>query len=166
MPSLRSRLLYHFVKYQLAKLGRRKLPLPEYRLAREAAAQRMFRMPLGVQVEAAQVDVCGGEWLRPALQQGKGVVLYLHGGAYTGGSCITHRAAAARLAQAARRSVFNLGKRGSNHFDPHDDVARIFLVRATPDFAISFAIAAEFSISTPLSRQLLAPFAPTCPLWA
>jgi len=63
-------------------------------------------------------------------------------------------------------SGFVLGKRGSNHFDPHDDVARIFLVRATPDFAISFAIAAEFSISTPLSRQLLAPFAPTCPLWA
>ncbi len=111
MPSLRSRLLYHVVKYQLAKLGRRKLPLPEYRLAREAAAQRMFRMPLGVQVEVAQFGALGGEWLRPALQQGKGVVLYLHGGAYTGGSCITHRAAAARLAQAARRSVFNLAYR-------------------------------------------------------
>jgi len=111
MQSLQSRVLYHVVKHQLAKLARRNLPMPEYRLAREAAALRMFRMPADVRVEAAEVGACPGEWLRPAQQQGQGVVLYLHGGAYTGGSCITHRAAAARLALAARRSVFNLAYR-------------------------------------------------------
>ena len=111
MQSLKSRVLYHVVKYQLAKLAQRNLPLPDYRLAREAAALRMFRMPADVSVEAAEVGSCPGEWLRPERVQGQGVILYLHGGAYTGGSCITHRAAAARLALAARRSVFNLAYR-------------------------------------------------------
>ncbi len=111
MPSLKSRLLYHVVKYQLAKLGARKLALPQYRLAREAAAQRMFKMPAGITVQTAEVGACGGEWLRPVRPQGAGVVLYLHGGAYTGGSCVTHRAVAARLGLAAGRSVFNLAYR-------------------------------------------------------
>jgi len=111
MPSLKSRLFYHLVKHQLAKLARRNLALPEYRLAREAAAVRLFKMPLGVTVEALALDACRGEFLHPELQQGPGLVLYLHGGAYTGGSCITHRAVAARLAVATRHRVFNLAYR-------------------------------------------------------
>ena len=111
MQSLKSRLLYHFVKYQLAKLARMNLPLPQYRLAREAAAIRLFMMPTGVTAQAAEVGGCRGEWLRPSRIDGPGMVLYLHGGAYTGGSCITHRALAARLAQASKHSVYNLGYR-------------------------------------------------------
>ena len=144
MPSLQSRLLYHVVRYQLAKLGARKLPLPEYRLAREAAAQRMFRMPAGVQVEVAQVGACRGEWLRTVGPARAGIVLYLHGGAYTGGSCITHRAAAARLAQACGRSVFNLAYRlAPEHPFPaalDDALATYRELRATrPDAAIALA---------------------------
>lgn len=108
MASLKSRLLYHAVKYQLARLARLNLPLPEYRRAREAAALRLFKLPAGVAVEAARLGQCHGEWLHPRTQHGRGCVLYLHGGAYTGGSCITHRALAARLARASGRKVFNL----------------------------------------------------------
>jgi acetyl esterase/lipase len=108
MQSLKSRLLYHFVKYQLAKLARLNLSLPEFRLAREAAAVRLFKLPIGVTVQATKVGGCGGEWLHPGALDSQGVVLYLHGGAYTGGSCITHRALAARLACASRHRVFNL----------------------------------------------------------
>ena len=111
MPSLRSHLLYQVVKYQLAKLAARQLALPQYRLAREAAAQRMFRMPAGATVEVAEIGGCAGEWLHAPRPGAQGVVLYLHGGAYTGGSCITHRAVAARLARAAGHSVFNLAYR-------------------------------------------------------
>lgn len=107
MQSLKSRFLYRLVKYQLAKLIERNLPLPEYRLAREEAASRLFRMPAGVKVQTAQVGGCPGEWLLPQQQDGEGVVLFLHGGAYTGGSCITHRALAARLACSSRHRVFN-----------------------------------------------------------
>ena len=111
MQSLQSRLLYHVVKYQLAKLARRNLPLPEYRLAREAAAQRLFLMPAGVQTQADQLAGCAVEWLRPEVQRGPGRLLYLHGGAYTGGSCITHRALAARLARATRHQTLVLDYR-------------------------------------------------------
>ncbi len=111
MQSLKSRILYHVVKYQLAKLGQRQLALPEYRLARDAAAQRMFKIPTDVGINVAEVGGCPGEWMRPPQPRGPGLILYLHGGAYTGGSCITHRAVAARLALAARHSVFNLAYR-------------------------------------------------------
>lgn len=111
MQSRRSRLLYHLVKYQLAKLARLNLPMPQYRLAREAAALRLFKMPPGVTVQETQLGGCRGEWLQPEVAQGKGIVLYLHGGAYTGGSCVTHRALAARLASASKHRVFHLGYR-------------------------------------------------------
>ena len=111
MQSLKSRLLYHFVKYQLAKLARLNLPLAEYRLAREAAAMRLFKMPPGVTVEVAPGGGCRGEWLLPDVLEGQGIVLYLHGGAYTGGSCITHRALASRLATASKHRAFNLDYR-------------------------------------------------------
>ncbi|MEI7536276.1 MAG: alpha/beta hydrolase fold domain-containing protein, partial [Comamonadaceae bacterium] len=89
------------------KLARLNLPLPQYRLAREAAALRLFKMPPDVTVQEAQLGGCRGEWLRPEAPQGQGIVLYLHGGAYTGGSCVTHRALAARLASAAKHSIFH-----------------------------------------------------------
>jgi len=111
MQSLKSRVLYHAVKYQLAKLALQSLPLPEYRLAREAVAMRMFKVPNGVTVQSANVGGQSGEWLRPGAAVSRGVVLYLHGGAYTGGSCITHRAIAAKLAEAANVPVFNLAYR-------------------------------------------------------
>jgi acetyl esterase/lipase len=111
MQSLKSRFYYQVVKYQLARLAQRNLPLPDYRLAREAAASRFFSMPTGVTVTSAEVAGCHGEWLQPDALDGQGVVLYLHGGAYTGGSCITHRALAARLASNSRHRVFNLAYR-------------------------------------------------------
>jgi acetyl esterase/lipase len=111
MQSLQSFFLYRVVKFQLARLARRNLPLPEYRLAREAAATQLFKMPKGVKIEAGQVAGCAVEWLRPEVQTGPGVLLYLHGGAYTGGSCITHRALASRLACAAKHTTLVLDYR-------------------------------------------------------
>ena len=101
MPSLKSRLLYYVVKYQLAKLRDKNLPLPEFRLAREVAATNLRNMPKGIQVESTHIGGCHAEWLRPVNLTSPTVVLYLHGGAYTTGSCTTHRALAARLALAS-----------------------------------------------------------------
>ena len=108
MQSFKSRILYHVVKYQLAKLARLSLPLPEYRLAREAVATRMFKIPEGEKVQAENVGGRSGEWLRPTAPDNRGIVLYLHGGAYNGGSCITHRAIAAKLAKVSNTPAFNL----------------------------------------------------------
>ncbi len=144
MQSLRSRLLYHVVKYQLRALARRNLPVPEYRLAREAAASRFFRMPAGVKVTTAEIGGCQGEWLQPDVVDGQGIVLYLHGGAYTGGSCVTHRALAARLALAARHKVFDLEYRlAPEHPFPAalDDAVAAYkaLVHSCPGAAIGIA---------------------------
>jgi acetyl esterase/lipase len=108
MPSFKSRILYHVVKYQLSKLAKSNLSLAEYRLARESVAKRMFKVPADVSVQASRVGGCNGEWLRPTTAETEGVVLYLHGGAYTGGSCITHRAIAAKLAIVSNIPIFNL----------------------------------------------------------
>ena len=109
MQSLKSRLMYYVVKHQLAQLRQQNLPLPEFRLAREAAATKLLKMPAGVTQEAIEIAGCAGEWLRPAKPEGAGVVLYLHGGAYVTGSCITHRGLAARLAAASGHAtlIFN-----------------------------------------------------------
>lgn len=146
MQSLKSRILYHLVRYQLAKLARLNLPLPEFRLAREAAAIRLFKMPVGVAVKAAEVGRYRGEWLRPDGIEGRGIVLYLHGGAYTGGSCITHRALAARLAQASRRSVYSLDYRlAPEHPFPAalEDAIATFTALSTTNPGVPIAVAGD-----------------------
>jgi acetyl esterase/lipase len=53
------------------------------------------------------VDIQGmpGEWVAAPATDADGVLLFLHGGGYNAGSCITHRALAAQLARAARVRV-------------------------------------------------------------
>ena len=146
MQSLRSRLLYHVVRYQLAKLARRNLPLPEYRLARDAAAQRLFRMPASIKVEGGRVAGCAVEWLRPELPLGPGVLLYLHGGAYTGGSCTTHRALASRLGLAARHTTLLLDYRlAPEHPFPAalDDAVAVYQQLRQTDPATPIALAGD-----------------------
>lgn len=146
MQSFQSRFLYHLVKFQLARLARRNLPLPEHRLAREAAAKRLFKMPAGVQIEAGQVAGCAVEWIRPQAQVGQGVLMYLHGGAYTGGSCVTHRALAARLACATRHRALVLEYRlAPEHPFPAalDDAIAVYQELRRTDPATPIALAGD-----------------------
>ena len=105
VQSLKSRLLYYLVKRQLATLRALNLPLPEFRKAREAAAEKLFKLPPNVTLETTRSAGCHAENLRPANAARDGVVLYLHGGAYVSGSCITHRGLAGRLASASGRAT-------------------------------------------------------------
>ena len=57
------------------------------------------------------IEGVAGEWLRPSGADDKGVVLYLHGGAYIFGSAITHRGIASGLAIASRSSVLVINYR-------------------------------------------------------
>jgi acetyl esterase/lipase len=59
-------------------------------------------MSSSVDVEPTKIGDINGEWLRPAGAPDHRALLYLHGGAYTMGSCITHRALASRIAAASR----------------------------------------------------------------
>lgn len=105
MQSLRSRLFYQIVRYTLAKLRARNLPLPELRADREKLANKMFQLPQGVEVRGCTIAGCHAEWLVPAGAKAGAAVLHLHGGAYVTGSCTTHRALAAKFALATGSPV-------------------------------------------------------------
>lgn len=62
-------------------------------------AARMLPPVRGVEVSSHRIGQSDALWLAPKESNGKGAVLYLHGGAYVLGSPRTHRAVASRLAR-------------------------------------------------------------------
>ena len=103
MPSLRSRVLYSLLMLQKARADKN-ATLDQRRHALEKGA-RYLPMPRHVVVEQTRIGEIPAEWLRPRGLKARRIVLYLHGGAYTMGSCATHRALASRIAVAAQAHV-------------------------------------------------------------
>ncbi len=62
-------------------------------------AARVLPGVRGVEVSSHKIGKSEALWLAPKATNGKGAVLYLHGGAYVLGSPRTHRAMASRLAR-------------------------------------------------------------------
>ena len=104
MASIKARIVYHLFKRRLAKFRALKLALPQARAWREREAEARFKLPAGITVEAVQIAGVAGEWLHPPGPLDRGLLLYLHGGAYVQGSVKTHRALATRLALASGAS--------------------------------------------------------------
>jgi acetyl esterase/lipase len=79
--------------------------LAEQRLAFERSVETYVGHPIplpeGMRVEQVSVNGVPAEWLSPAFADTKGVLLYLHGGAYILGSPTSHRDLVARLSAAA-----------------------------------------------------------------
>lgn len=103
MPSIRSRAFYLFLKLYQSRSAK-SATLRQRRAAVEDGA-RNLRMPPRVEVERTVVGSIAAEWLRPAGAPDNRAILYLHGGAYTMGSCATHRALASRIAVAGKSPV-------------------------------------------------------------
>jgi acetyl esterase/lipase len=74
------------------------LDIPRWRNFLTAMAARV---PAGINVLRTEVSGCVVDWLVPDGVDPSYRILYLHGGGYVGGSAHTHRAMAARIAQAA-----------------------------------------------------------------
>ena len=74
------------------------LDIPRWRNFLTAMAARV---PAGITVLRTEVSGCVVDWLLPEEADPSARMLYLHGGGYVGGSAHTHRAMAARIAQAA-----------------------------------------------------------------
>lgn len=106
MASIRARITYHLLRRKLAQLRALKLPLPELRALGDRNSARLFKMPAGISTEPTTIAGRPGEWLRPAGPPQRGMLLYLHGGAYVQGSVKTTRAMAARLALASGTPTF------------------------------------------------------------
>jgi len=130
MQSLRSRLFYRIVRYQMARLARRALTLENLRIEREKAARRFFSVPGRVEVTGVQVAGLTAEWLIPANVDGPASVMYIHGGAYNSCSSTTHRALAARMAVASKRPtlIFNYRLAPEHPFPAAlEDASRVFM---------------------------------------
>lgn len=104
MLSIRSRIFYLLVKYQRSKADKN-ASLQQQRAILEDSA-RYLPMPPQVDVKQTVVGKIAAEWLRPVGATDNRAILYLHGGAYTMGSCTTHRALASRIAIASQTPAF------------------------------------------------------------
>lgn len=100
MLSLRSRVFYLYLKYNSSRANQQ-ATLQQRRAMLEEGA-RNLPMPPDVEVQTTTVGHLTAEWLRPSGALDGRAILYLHGGAYTMGSCATHRALASRIAIASQ----------------------------------------------------------------
>ncbi len=100
MSSIRSRIFYLLLKFQTSKTDKN-ATLQQRRVNLEHSA-RYLPMPRRVDVERTTAGNIPIEWLRPVAAPDNRVILYLHGGAYTMGSCTTHRALVSRIAKASQ----------------------------------------------------------------
>ena len=99
MISLRARLTRALLRLRV-RFRKPDAPMSE----RRARLERMGgAIPAadGVRIVPEQVAGLHAEWLIPEASAEDEVVLYLHGGAYTAGSCASHRNAVSHIARAA-----------------------------------------------------------------
>jgi epsilon-lactone hydrolase len=75
------------------------------------AAVEVVNQTLRATIEPVDLDGIPGEWVRYEATTGEGVILHLHGGGFNAGSCKTHRAMAAHLAQASSVPVLTVDYR-------------------------------------------------------
>ena len=73
-------------------------------------------LPPGTVVTPAELAGVPCEWVERAGTRDRGVVVFLHGGGYNSGSCLTHRELAARLALASGLSVLTVAYRLAPEF--------------------------------------------------
>src|SRR5258708_12714280 len=100
MPSAKSVQLRSYLMAQKT-IAERPVSLAERRLAYERSVETYVGHPIplpeGMRVEHISVKNVPAEWLSPAFADTKGVLLYLHGGAYLLGSPQSHRDLVPRL---------------------------------------------------------------------
>jgi len=83
--------------------------ISEQRAQQEKVAA-FARLPAGISYQSIDLDGIHGAWVK-RVDPSRGVILYLHGGAYMLGSIISHREFVARLAQTTRSKVLIINYR-------------------------------------------------------
>lgn len=77
---------------------------------RQERSTRFFKIPKGVQCQPFRINDISAEWIS-SFDAKNGVILYLHGGAYSLGSINVHREYLARLALTTRQKVLAINYR-------------------------------------------------------
>ena len=107
MPSFQAKLATILVRWQFA--GWSNGTVAQQR-TRQEGSSRFMRLPKQVRCQPVDVDGIPAEWIETP-DSTLGVMLYLHGGAYSLGSVVTHRELIARLAGATRRKALAINYR-------------------------------------------------------
>lgn len=146
MPSLTARFYLQVVKQRLQRIRELAPDLTTMRAMREAEARKSLKLPRKVRIDTENFGHVAGEWLLPSGAAPDKAILYLHGGGYTQGSCVTHRALAAHLAQAARTNTLVINYRlAPEHPFPAalDDALLVYQQLTQRDPVLDVAIAGD-----------------------
>jgi epsilon-lactone hydrolase len=104
-------------------------PTLEQQRAQLDAVGAMFAVPDGVEITPVEIAGVSCERHSPTGAIGNGLVMYVHGGGYTGGSLDSHRSLVARIAVATGREVVAVDYRlAPEHPFPSalDDVVAVY----------------------------------------
>lgn len=97
------------------KIAVPKMTLEQERKAWEDTVAHL-PLPLSISVQPVEIEGIYGEWLACQDNPNGGTILFLHGGGYTAGSCLTHRELAARLTFSTGFNVLTIDYRLAPEF--------------------------------------------------
>lgn len=105
MPSLRSRLIIglikrrHLFKFRLKpEVIDENFQVEKFRKSVDDASRKTNRIPKDIKVVPIKVKDMYGEWIVPKDALRQKVIMYIHGGGFISGSCLTHRVHVAKFA--------------------------------------------------------------------
>ncbi|HOO12606.1 MAG TPA: alpha/beta hydrolase, partial [Bacillota bacterium] len=106
MQSLRSRIIIglirnrHLFKLRLKpEVVDKSFSVEEFRKNVDEVSRKTSRMPKGIEVVPAKVHDMYAEWIIPKDAPDKKVIMYVHGGGFISGSCLTHRMHVSKFAK-------------------------------------------------------------------
>jgi epsilon-lactone hydrolase len=102
MPSLRGQLVRELWRWRTSRVNAQQ-PIEQMRERLDKMGTRL-RLPRQTEIEQIEVAGLPAEWITPPAYDER-IILYLHGGAYSVGSCASHRGIAAHIARASRARV-------------------------------------------------------------
>lgn len=108
--SLQNALIRYTIRRTINKVTMANLPLKLHRKGMEKFG-KMAKVPDGLSFEETSCDGVPAEWAVPMNLKTRGVVLYLHGGAYAMGSIATHRSLSANIALASKTKCLTIDYR-------------------------------------------------------
>lgn len=103
MPALKSIIFRYLLKRKLSKDSIDR-PISDRRKSLDMLGANTS-VAEGTQIEPTMVCGLPAEWIIPETDDGEHVLLYLHGGGYTIGSCASHRPLASQIAKVAGARV-------------------------------------------------------------
>lgn len=114
MVSLQSKIVLFFLKHTLLKSFKNRA-LENQRSFLDKFGSKI-NMPSRMDVQKITIKGLNAEWLSGSEIRNDQIILYLHGGAYTMGSCDSHRALAARISRASTMRLLLLEYRLAPEF--------------------------------------------------